>query len=88
MKKKKTSSIISKIWQNRIIRSGEVAPEKLLASPFNWRAHEKAQTEAMVGVLDEVGWVQQILVNQRAGHIVDGHLRVQEAIRSQEKPCR
>ena len=32
------------------------------------------------GVLDQVGWVAQVLVNQRTGHVVDGHLRVALAI--------
>jgi hypothetical protein len=30
----------------------------------------------MGAVLDEVGWVQQVIVNQSTGHLVDGHLRV------------
>jgi len=72
-------------WKNQIVRSAEVSPEKLLASPFNWRVHQKAQTEAMVGILDELGWVQKIIVNEKTGHIVDGHLRVQEAMRREEK---
>jgi hypothetical protein len=26
-------------------------------------------------VLDKVGWVQDVIVKQRTGHVVDGHLR-------------
>jgi DNA modification methylase len=67
-------------WANRIVGSGEEAPDQLLANPANFRVHPKAQQEALAGVLDQVGWVQNVLVNQRTGHVVDGHLRVALAI--------
>jgi hypothetical protein len=35
-------------------------------------------------VLDEVGWVQRVIVNKRTGHVVDGHLRVATAISNDE----
>jgi len=60
------------------------APDQLLAHPQNWRVHPVAQQEAMAGVLDDVGWVQDIIVNQRTGHVLDGHLRVQVAMRQEE----
>ena len=69
-------------WRNRIVGSGEEAPDQLLANPANWRVHPKAQQEALAGVLDQVGWVQQVLVNRRTGHVVDGHLRVALALSS------
>ena len=56
--------------------SGEEAPDQLLANPSNWRVHPKAQQQALAGILGQVGWVQQVLVNRRTGHVVDGHLRV------------
>ena len=31
-------------------------------------------------MLDTVGYVAQVIVNQRTGHLVDGHLRVEEAL--------
>lgn len=60
--------------------SGEEAPDQLLAHPSNWRSHPKAQQQALAGMLGEVGWVQQVLVNRRTGHLVDGHRRVEEAL--------
>jgi hypothetical protein len=42
-------------WRSRIVGSGEEAPEQLLANPFNFRVHTKAQQVALVGVLDQVG---------------------------------
>lgn len=56
------------------------APDQLLANPRNWRVHPKAQETALAAVLDEVGWVQNVIVNQRTGNVVDGHLRVSLAI--------
>ena len=67
-------------WRNRIVGQGEEAPDQLLANPRNWRIHPKAQQDALVSVLDQVGWVQEIIVNQRTGYVVDGHLRVSLAI--------
>lgn len=63
-------------WRNRICGQGEEAPGNLLPNPRNWRLHPTAQRDAMKGVLAEVGWVQDVIVNRRTGHLVDGHLRV------------
>ena len=71
-------------WQNRIVGHGEEAPDQLLANPANWRIHPKGQQDALAGVLDDVGWVQDIIVNRRSGHVVDGHLRVSLAISRNE----
>jgi ParB-like chromosome segregation protein Spo0J len=71
-------------WRSRITGTGTEAPDQLLAHPDNWRVHPKAQQEALAGVLDQVGWVQNVLVNQRTGHVVDGHLRVALAISRNE----
>lgn len=71
-------------WQSRIVGSDRVAPESLLANPFNWRVHPKFQQEAVEESLDTLGWIQQPVVNRRTGHVIDGHLRVQVAIRRGE----
>ena len=67
-------------WRLRITGRGTVAPGTLQAHPQNWREHPKAQARALASVLDEVGWVQQVVVNRTTGHVVDGHLRVQLAV--------
>jgi ParB-like chromosome segregation protein Spo0J len=71
-------------WRSRIIGHGEEAPDQLLANPLNFRIHPKPQQDALAGVLNEVGWVQDVIVNQRTGHVIDGHLRVSLAISRQE----
>jgi hypothetical protein len=70
------------IWQNRIVRYGEEAPDQLLANDKNWRTHPQAQQDALEGALRKVGIVQNVVVNERSGRMIDGHLRVQMAISS------
>lgn len=71
-------------WQNRIIGSGIEHPDQLLANPLNYRFHPKFQQDAMNAILDDVGWVQEVIVNQRSGRLIDGHLRVTLAMRRGE----
>ena len=71
-------------WQDRIVGQGKENPEQLLANPQNWRIHPRHQQEALKGALDEIGWIQQVIVNQSTGHLVDGHLRVELSLREGE----
>ncbi len=71
-------------FQSRIVGEGYEQPDQLLANPMNWRKHPKAQQDALEGMLRTVGWVQRVIVNRRTGHIVDGHLRVEVALRRDE----
>ena len=71
-------------WKNRIIGSGVEAPDQLLANPLNWRIHPRDQQTALMDVLEEVGWVQEVIVNKRTEHLIDGHLRVILALRNDE----
>lgn len=72
-------------WRNRIVDRTEEAPDQLLANPRNWRIHPHSQEQALVAVLDEVGWVTDVVANRRTGFVVDGHLRVAAAISRGEK---
>ena len=71
-------------WKSRIVGHGEEAPDQLLANPANFRIHSKTQQDAMSGVLDQIGWIDDILVNQRSGHVINGHMRVAIAISRNE----
>lgn len=71
-------------WRSRIIGHGEEAPDQLLASPLNFRIHPKNQQDALAGALDQIGWIQDVIVSQRTGHVIDGHLRVSLAISRNE----
>ena len=72
------------VWQSRIVGHADVAPTELKANPRNWRRHSPKQLRAIAGVLSQVGWVQQVIVNVQTGHLVDGHARVEEAISRHE----
>lgn len=72
-------------FQNRIIGSGIEPLDQIQFNPRNWRIHPLNQQNALKGVLDEVGWVQEVIINKRTGNLVDGHLRCQLAAREGEK---
>lgn len=71
-------------WRSRIVGEADVSPEELLANPFNFRVHSTEQGRALDGALDEIGWIQRVVVNRNTGHVVDGHLRVSRAMRRNE----
>jgi len=75
---------VSENFKNRIVGYGEEKPEQLLANPLNYRIHPKFQQDALVGILDEIGWVDDVIVNKITGHVLDGHLRVELAISRKE----
>lgn len=72
-------------WRDRIVGHGSVAPSELVANPANWRGHPANQRAALSQVLGEVGWVQNVIVNQRTGRLIDGHLRLELAIERAEE---
>lgn len=72
-------------FKNRIVGYGKEPVDQILFNPQNWRIHPKAQQDALTGVLEEIGWVQNVVINKTTGHLVDGHLRVQLADRAEEK---
>ena len=67
-------------WRSRIVGHGAEPPADLVPNERNWRTHPREQQRALSGALDEVGWVQQVLVNRTTGRLVDGHLRVKLAL--------
>jgi len=80
-RRRKDSATVARsgAWRSRIVERGEASPTALVANPRNWRGHPPAQQAALAGLLDQVGWVQDVVVNKRSGHLVDGHLRVELA---------
>lgn len=71
--------------KNRIVRVGMADPAELTAHSLNWRDHPISQSKALVTVLDRLGWIKRVVVNERTGRIIDGHLRVEEAQKAGEK---
>jgi hypothetical protein len=74
-------------WRNRIVRTGSARVEELLFNPLNWRIHPEEQQAAMRAALEELGWIQSIVINIRpdgAEVMIDGHMRVLLADRHDE----
>jgi len=67
-------------WQNRIVGYADVDPKTLAPNPQNYRRHPKRQGDAVTGSLNELGWIQDVLVNKTTGRMIDGHLRVELAL--------
>src|SRR5215207_4082862 len=75
---------MSETWRNRIVAEADVPARDLVPTPRNWRTHPKLQQIALADVLDQVGWVQKVIVNRTTGHLVDGHLRVGLALKAND----
>ena len=81
-------------WKNRIESYGEEDPVELRANSHNWRTHGKNQKKAFAQVADEIGLIDDVIVNRRTSPewgdqqgvatLIDGHLRVELAQERQE----
>lgn len=73
----------------RIIGHSIVPAKTLIANPLNFRTHPETQKAAVGEAIDTLGWIDEVLVNQRTGHIINGHLRAQrEAERDGDVPVK
>jgi len=70
-----------KAWRNRIVGQGVKPASEFVAHPLNWRIHPKAQQDALSGVLEEVGWVQNVIESANSGYLLDGLARIALALR-------
>jgi hypothetical protein len=71
-------------WQNRIVGHADVDPTTLVPNPKNWRKHGQQQQAVMRGLLGDLGWLEEILVNQRTGNLINGHMRLGLALEAKE----
>jgi len=71
-----------RLIENRIVGHDVIAADQLLANPWNYRRHGAAQRAALNGSLRELGWIRSTLVNRTTGHMLDGHMRVEEALKA------
>lgn len=68
------------LGQINIVGYRLVPPADLLASPRNARRHPNTQREAMRASLRALGWIAPVLNNVRTDTLLDGHLRIEEAL--------
>ena len=71
-------------WKNRIIEYGEMPANQYLRHELNARRHPGKQREALIGSLNEVGWVAPVIVSARTGKLLDGHARIEETLTKDE----
>lgn len=71
--------------RSRIVGHGDEPPDQLLANPLNFRRHPGHQMDALRGSMRTLGWVKTVLVNKQTGYVLDGHARVEEALRQKLK---
>ena len=76
---------MSKQWIKRIVANADVPPSELVAHDRNFRLHPDAQKAALAGVIDDIGFIKSVVVNQPTGRIIDGHLRVSLALESEQE---
>lgn len=74
-------SVAEDRWVNRIRSSGTKPAADFHAHELNWRLHPDEQQAALEGLLDKVGWIQNVIISARTGKILDGHARVALALK-------
>lgn len=74
-------------WDNRITRY-EVIPTATVAQSFNSlnaRLHSLAQQDTVLNLIEKIGYIQPIIINQNTNRLIDGHLRLALALREGQK---
>ncbi len=66
-------------FRDRIKELKRVRAGDLIPNPKNWRSHPQAQKDAMLGVIDQVGFADALLVRETPDGLalIDGHLRAE-----------
>ena len=77
-------SLSENLWKNKIVGFGEESPDKLVAHPFNFRKHPAEQQRWLKASLDDVGFIAPVIVNRTTGHVLDGHARIEMAMRENQ----
>jgi hypothetical protein len=84
MTKKKSNKPEPVAWRNRIVSEGSKPASQFHANPLNYRTHPMNQRAAVNGSLNELGWIQRVIVNRTTGNLVDGHERVWQALQAND----
>lgn len=70
-----------KSWRNRIVNTGERPAKDFNFNPSNWKDHPQTQRDALTELLDSIGWITGVIVSASTGLLIDGHARVDEALK-------
>lgn len=67
------------------LRLEYMSPTELRANPANgWKIHTSQQVTALSAAMARIGWAGACLMNEETGLLVDGHARVEIAIKNKE----
>jgi hypothetical protein len=77
-------------WRSRVVGFVEKPANQFTANALNFRRHPNAQRDVFRGLISEIGFAGAVLENVRTGNLIDGHLRIEEALSVDENqliPC-
>jgi len=57
-----------------------VAPGDLKPNRWNHRKHPERQRALLKASMEQDGWIDPVIYNERTGSIIDGHARIEEAL--------
>lgn len=69
-------------WKSRIVDTGEQPASAFNFNPLNWRLHPQVQRDAINEIFTKIGWVTGVIVNKTTGNLIDGHARIEEALKT------
>jgi len=67
-------------WDDRITGFDRIPAKSIKPHPHNFRTHPERQRNIVTGLLNEVGWIDAVIVNETTGNLIDGHLRLEQAL--------
>lgn len=67
-------------WKDRVIGFDRKPAHQFLANPKNPRSHPNEQRDVLRGSMETLGNYDVVIENQRTGHLIDGHARIEEAL--------
>jgi hypothetical protein len=79
-----------KNWRNRVVGFTQKPANQFTANALNFRRHPNNQRDAFRGLVSELGFAGAVLENVTTGNLIDGHLRIEEALSVDENmpiPC-
>lgn len=72
------------IWRSRIVNYGTKPAQDFRFNPLAFRAHSESQRNALNEILETIGWIQSVIVSKQTGNLIDGHARIEEALKKDE----
>jgi hypothetical protein len=66
-------------WTNLIVGHEQANPLTLKPHPLNFYTHPMQQRKVVSAAIEDIGYIDEVVVNRRTGHTLNGHLRVELA---------